>query len=65
MSTKTTEAIQDNFDEHIHPHIEQTKQWTERYSDRFTSVVRDHPAVCLLGSLAAGYFVARVMRYRS
>jgi hypothetical protein len=65
MSTKPTMEVTDHFDDHLHPHIEQAKRQLGRYGDRVTSVVRDYPAACLLGSVAVGYFVARVMRYRS
>lgn len=65
MNTNYSKEVIDDVDDHVRPHIEQAKRQVGCYGDRITQVIQDHPAVCLLGAIAMGYFVARVMRYRN
>ena len=49
----------------IRPRIEDAKRRLGRLNGEVTGFIKDHPAACLLGAVALGYFVARVARSQS
>jgi len=64
MNEATLGSSMDDLSERFRPKIEEAKQQIGRINSRITSLIQDHPAVCLLGALALGYLVARVARHQ-
>lgn len=64
MDTTTFKESIDDLSDRARPKIEEAKQQIGRVNGRITSFIADHPAACLLGALALGYFVARVARHQ-
>ena len=62
MDTATLKASADDLRSRVRPKIEEAKQKFEHLNGRMTGFIQDHPAACLLGALALGYFVARLAR---
>jgi hypothetical protein len=49
----------------VRPTIDAAKRRLESVNERTTSLIKDHPAACLLGALVLGYVVARIARRQS
>jgi hypothetical protein len=64
MDTSFGNSVED-IGERIRPRIEDAKRRLGEIDGRITGFIKDHPAACLLGAVALGYFVARVARSRS
>jgi hypothetical protein len=64
MDTTSLKESIDSLSNRARPKIEEAKQQIGRAGGRITSFIQDHPAACLLGALALGYFVARVARHQ-
>jgi hypothetical protein len=64
MDTTSFKESVDDLSDRVRPKIEEAKQQIGRINGQITSFIQDHPAACLLGALALGYFVARLARYQ-
>jgi hypothetical protein len=62
MDTTSFKASVDDLGERVRPKIEEAKQQFGRLNGRITGFIQDHPAACLVGAVALGYFVARLAR---
>jgi hypothetical protein len=62
MDTTSFKASVDDLGERVRPKIEEAKQQFGRMNGRITGFIQDHPAACLVGAVALGYFVARLAR---
>ena len=65
MDKTTFESSAEDVVERIRPQIEDAKRRLGRLDGQITGFIREHPAACLLGAVALGYLVARVVRSRS
>jgi hypothetical protein len=64
MDTTSCKEGMDHLSDRVRPKLEEARQQLGRINGRVTSIIQDHPAACLLGALALGYFVARVARHQ-
>lgn len=64
MDTTNFKKTADDLGDRVRPKIEEAKQQIGRINGRITGFIQNHPAVCLLGALALGYFVARIARHQ-
>jgi hypothetical protein len=62
MDTTSFKASVDDLSDRVRPKIEEAKQQLGRMNGRITGFIQDHPAACLLGAVALGYFAARFAR---
>jgi hypothetical protein len=64
MDTTSFKESVNDLGDRVRPKIEEAKQKLSRVNGRITSFIQDHPAACLLGAIALGYFVARAARHQ-
>ena len=64
MNTASIKQSVDDLGHGIGPKLEEAKEKLGRINGRVASFIQDHPAACLLGALALGYFVARIARHQ-
>jgi hypothetical protein len=64
MDTMSFKESVNDLGDRVRPKIEEAKQKLSRVNGRITSFIQDHPAACLLGAIALGYFVARAARHQ-
>lgn len=61
LEETVTEKVNDLADQ-IQPKIAEAKRRLGELDNGFRTLVKEHPAACLLGAVALGYFIARLAR---
>lgn len=52
------------FQERVGPQIEQMRDTLEQFNQKAVRLMREKPGLCLLGAVAAGYLVGRLVSRR-
>ena len=50
------------FEERLQPQIKEATRTLTELSDQVTTYIRANPGKCLLGAVAAGYVIGRIVR---
>jgi hypothetical protein len=59
--TRFEESV-NKLGESTRPQLDAARRRLEALNEQATRLIKEHPAVCLVGALALGYLVARVAR---
>ncbi|MFN0062753.1 MAG: hypothetical protein ACKVPX_09570 [Myxococcaceae bacterium] len=61
---KNTESRLRELGEHVVPQMEALEKKLEAASKRARQFIKEQPGACLLGALAAGFVIGRIVRGR-
>jgi hypothetical protein len=62
---QTVEKNLSELGDRVRPQIEEAKRRLQALNNQASSVIKEHPALCLLGAVGLGYLIARLARRSS
>lgn len=60
--TEPLKQTANDFEERLQPLIEESTEKLTSLHHQLTTYIRANPGKCLLGAMAAGYFIGRIAR---